>query len=71
MSVGVTVVASCRPAAPSQPVEHHGVDFHNTKCVDAPFAEWLGRWSYEAWVAGSSPAGGKLTVRSDHTLPVL
>jgi hypothetical protein len=31
MSVGVTVVVSCRPAAPGQPFEHHGINFHNTR----------------------------------------
>jgi hypothetical protein len=48
MSVGETAVASCRPAALSQPVEHHGIDSHSMRCVHAPIAQWLERWSYEA-----------------------
>jgi len=69
MSVGETVVASCR--APGQPVEHHGIDFPKARCVDARVAESLERWSYEAWVAGSGPARGKLIACSDHMLPSL
>jgi hypothetical protein len=48
ISVGDMVVASCRLQAPSQPVEHHGTVVHNARCVDAPLAQWLERWSHEA-----------------------
>jgi hypothetical protein len=71
MSVGDLVVAFFRLRAPSQPVERHGLHFHNTRCVDAPLAPWLERWSYEPCVAGLSPAGSKLIACSDHVLPLL
>ena len=48
MSGGDRVDASCRQAAPSQPVEHGGIDVHNTRCVYAPLAQWFERWGYAA-----------------------